>query len=176
VQILGAKEQGVDAIERRWLTVPRALGFVYHQENVLLMKRAPHRRIFPDRYNGVGGHIERNEDPAEAIKREIEEETGLAVRDIHLRGIHHIDAGAEAGIIMFVFTAISDTADFVDPGIEGTLHWIEKQSVLSVDLVEDLPQILPRILQMTETDMPYFAHVSYDENDQIQIRFNDQVI
>lgn len=168
---LGAKEQGADATDNRWLTIPRALCFVMHGEDILLMKRGPHRRIFPNRYNGVGGHIERDEDPLTAAVREIKEETGLDVDNVMLRGIHHIDAGATTGIMMFVFTAEAAQSAFDDPGIEGTLHWVSKNAVLDLDLVEDLPIILPKILAMQPADPPYFAHISYDDTDTIQINF-----
>lgn len=165
---MGAKEQGADATQNRWITIPRTLCFIFNEDDILLMKRAPRRRVFPNRYNGVGGHIERDEDPYTSAIREMKEETGLDVHSVTLRGIHNIDAGAESGILMFTFTAISDSRDFVDDGREGTLHWIPKQEALSLDLVEDLPYILPRVL---ENSAPYFVHVSYDENDQIRMRF-----
>jgi len=167
---MGAHDQGVDATNNRWLTIPRALCFVQHGNNVLLMKRAAHRRVFPNCYNGVGGHIERDESPYQAIVREIEEETGLTVENVRLRGIHNIDAGGESGIIMFVFTAQSQTANFIDPGDEGTLHWIASEDVLSLDLVEDLPYILPRVFDESPL---YYAHVSYDTDDKLVIQFDE---
>lgn len=166
---MGANEQGADATTGRWLTIPRTLCFVMNGDDVLLMKRAAHRRVFPNRYNGVGGHIEKNEDPYTGALREIREETGLDVRDLRLRGVHHIDAGADTGILMFVFTANSNSRDVTDSSDEGTLHWIPRRKIMEIDLVEDLPYILPRILSMSDADAPYFAYVSYDTADQIQI-------
>src|SRR5262245_52850594 len=72
---MGAVEQGANATQNRWLTIPRTLCFVLNGNDVLLMKRAPHKRVFPNRYNGVGGHIERDEDPLASARREIKEET-----------------------------------------------------------------------------------------------------
>ena len=171
---LGADQQGVTEIDGRWLTIPRTLCFVRYKGEVLLMKRSPTRRIFPNLYNGVGGHIERWEDPYQAATREILEETGLEVRDLRLRGIHNIDVGADNGIMMFVFTATTNTSDFVDPGVEGTLHWIPVESIDTLDLVEDLPFVLPRILAMRLNDPPYYAHVSYDDSDTIRIQFSNE--
>ncbi|MEL6271862.1 MAG: hypothetical protein AAFR22_18795, partial [Chloroflexota bacterium] len=51
---MGAKEQGADATQGRWLVIPRTLCFVLNGDDVLLMKRAAHRRVFPNRYNGAG--------------------------------------------------------------------------------------------------------------------------
>jgi len=167
---VGAHEQGANAVAGRWLTIPRTLCFVLNGDDVLLMKRAAHKRVFPNRYNGVGGHIERDEDPMTSARREILEETGLNVTDVRLRAIYNIDAGEATGILLFVFTAASQIRETTANG-EGTLHWVHRSTLLDLDLVEDLPHILPRILDMQPGDPPLFVHVSYDETDQIQMRF-----
>ena len=169
---MGANEQGANATQGRWLTIPRTLCFVTNGDDVLLMRRASHKRVFPNQYNGVGGHVERDEDIYASAKREILEETGLHVDNLHLRAVYNIDAGEEIGIVLFVFTGISQSRD-VTANDEGTLHWIPKHSVTQFDLVEDLPVILPRILEMQDSDVPLFVHVSYDD-DCIQMRFADQ--
>ncbi len=170
---MGAAEQGANAIDGRWLVIPRTLCFVTNGDDVLLLKRAAHKRVFPNQYNGVGGHIERNEDPLTSARREIREETGLDVRDVRLRAVHNIDAKEQTGIVLFIFTAISDGRDVIDTD-EGTLHWIPRGQVLNYDLVEDLPFILPRVLDMGTADLPLFVHVSYDEDDCIRLRFAEQ--
>jgi 8-oxo-dGTP diphosphatase len=167
---MGANEQGANATEGRWLTIPRTLCFVINGDDVLLMRRAPHKRIFPNQYNGVGGHIERDEDPITSAKREILEETGLTVHDVKLRAVYNIDAGEATGIVLFVFTALSGSRDAI-ANDEGTLHWIPKSMVTQFDLVEDLPIILPRILDMQDNDAPLFVHVSYDDDDCIRMQF-----
>jgi len=167
---MGANQQGADATQNRWLTIPRTLCFVLNGSDVLLMKRAPHKRVFPNQYNGVGGHIERDEDPLTSAKREILEETGLAVSDLQLRAVYNVDAKASTGIVLFVFIAKSDSRE-VTANEEGTLHWIPQNEVAQYDLVEDLPIILPRVLGMGELDEPLFVHVSYDKQDRIRMRF-----
>jgi 8-oxo-dGTP diphosphatase len=168
---LGKREQGADAVDNRWLVIPRTLCFVRNGDDILLMKRAAHRRVFPNRYNGVGGHIERDEDPFTSARREIKEETGLDVRELRLCAVYNIDAGEATGILLFVFTALSDSREFRDPGIEGRLHWIARDRVMQLDLVEDLPQLLPRVLAQRADDAPLFVHVSYTAEDVIQMRF-----
>lgn len=167
---MGAGEQGAEATQGRWLTIPRTLCFVTNGDDVLLMKRAVHKRVFPNRYNGIGGHIERDEDPLTGALREITEETGLTARDVRLRAVHNIDAGENTGIVLFVFTAVSDVREVV-ANSEGTLHWIPRSEILNLDLVEDLPFILPRILAMGTDDAPLFVHTGYDANDHIVMRF-----
>lgn len=170
---MGANEQGADATQGRWLTIPRTLCFVLNGNDVLLMKRAAHKRVFPNRYNGVGGHIERDEDPLTSARREILEETGLTVHRLRLGAVYNIDAGTTGGIVLFVFTGYADQRE-VSANDEGTLHWIPRDAVLALDLVEDIPHILPRILAQSDSDQPLFVHVSYDDADTLHMRFAEE--
>lgn len=170
---MGAQDQGANATQGRWLVIPRTLCFVLNGEDVLLMKRAANRRVFPNRYNGVGGHIERDEDPATSARREISEETGLIVRDLRLRGIHNINAGESTGIMLFVFTANADSRETIDSD-EGTLHWVSYEQALKLDLVEDLALILPNLFGKRDDSAPWFAHVTYDDGDNIRLRYAEE--
>ncbi len=167
---MGAHGQGANASGGRWLTIPRTLSFVRSGDGVLLMKRGAHKRVFPNLYNGLGGHIERDEDPLTSARREIEEECGLQVRDLRLRAIHNIDAGEATGIILFVFTAWSESR-VVHDSDEGTLHWVEMSEVAGLELVEDVLEILTRVLALADGVPPLYAHVSYDAADQIVMRY-----
>lgn len=170
---MGAQAQGASATGQRWLTVNRTLILITNGDHVLLMKRALTKRIFPGYYNGVGGHIERDEDPLSCAVREIREETGLTVHRVRFRGVYNIDAGDANGIVLFIFTAESNTRDviFCD---EGTLEWIPLDAVQRLNLVEDLPLIWPRLFGEQVSESPFFAHVSYDRNDQIVMRFAEE--
>jgi 8-oxo-dGTP diphosphatase len=164
---MGAHDQGADAVQGRWLTIPRTLTFIFNSGDVLLMKRAAHKRVFPNRYNGVGGHIERDEDPYTSARRELREETGLDV-PLMLRAVHQIDTGVSSGIMLFVFTGESSTREVASDDREGTLHWVSLASLDQYDLVEDIALMLPRI---TAAHAPLFAHVSYDAHDTIVMRY-----
>lgn len=168
---MGANEQGANATEGRWLVIPRTLCFVLNGDDVLLMKRAPTRRVFPNRYNGLGGHVERGESPAACARREILEESGLHVHTLRLRGVYNIDAGEDTGIVLYIYTAISDSRSATADEREGTLHWVHKDAAPALDLVEDLPLILPRVLAADDCTPPFSAHLSYDEADQLNLRF-----
>ncbi|MBR61275.1 MAG: hypothetical protein CL904_01250 [Dehalococcoidia bacterium] len=56
-----------------------ATGFVINNNSLLLHWHSKVQSWLPP-----GGHIEANEDPVEALKREVLEETGLAVEVIHM--------------------------------------------------------------------------------------------
>ncbi len=168
---MGAKEQGADAIAGRWITIPRTLCFITQGDDILLLKRGTHKRVFPGRYNGVGGHIERHEDPQTSAIREMHEETGLVVTDVRFRGVIHVDAGADrSGIMVFVFSAEATSRDFTNSD-EGTLEWVPRDQVQHLPLVEDLPVLIPLLFDRPAEDRPFFAHASYDEHDELRLIF-----
>lgn len=166
---MGAEGQGASAIEQRWLMTARSLSFIRCGDELLLLKRGAHKRVFPNQYNGLGGFIERNEDPLSSAKREILEESDLVVDNLRLVAIHHIDASAQTGILLFVFVGELGQKQALPETPEGVLEWVKVTDLSHYDLVEDLPLILPRYLE--HQSAPLFAHVSYDANDQIQIRY-----
>jgi len=170
---MGAADQGADAASGRWMAIPRTLCFVTSDGDVLLIKRAAHKRIFPGRYNGLGGHLERDEDPRSGAIREIREETGLSVRDVRLRGISNVDAGQSVGILLFTFTAVSDSRVLADCD-EGMLEWVPIADAHNLPLVEDLPILLRRLFGPDASDVPFFAHVWYDSSDQMMITFAEE--
>lgn len=170
---MGAKDQGADATEGRWLTINRSLCFVTYGADILLLKRAPHKRVYPDRYNGVGGHIERDEDPLSGAIREIREETRLDITNVRFCGVIQVDAGADNGIMVFVFSAEATSRHFTDSP-EGRLAWVPRDRLDDLPLVEDLPALLPLIFDPGSdeaTRLPFFAHSSYDAYDQLIMRF-----
>lgn len=167
---MGAKDQGADATAGRWLTVPRTLCFITSGDDVLLIKRGLRKRIFPGCYNGVGGHLERDEDPLSGAIREMQEETGLHVSNVRFRGTIHVDAGAETGILVFVFSAEAASREVI-ANDEGTLEWVHRDQIDDLPLVEDLPVLIPLIFDGDDSAPPFFAHASYDEHDEQVLLF-----
>lgn len=156
----------------RYQLIPRVLCFVTHGREVLLIKGAAAKRVWPNKHNGVGGHVERGEDFRSAARREIAEETGLAVRDLIFRGAVNIDADQHVGIGLFVFTAVADDKNTVASG-EGSLEWIAFDRIGEVDLVEDLPELLPRVLAMGDDEPPFFARYGYDAEGKLKAEFGN---
>jgi 8-oxo-dGTP diphosphatase len=126
---MGRSDQGIQASAGRYLVIPRVLTFLFNGSDVLLLKGAPTKRIWANRYNGVGGHIEAHEDVYTAALRETREETGLDLSHLDLRGIinidagHQDDAGARTGIMLFVFSGRSPSRQ-TRPSREGALEWV----------------------------------------------------
>jgi 8-oxo-dGTP diphosphatase len=173
---MGHKDQGVTGSVQRYQTIPRTLCFILHRQDVLLLKGAPDKRLWANRYNGVGGHVERDEDVHMAALREIREETGWRAEDIQglrLRGIINVDAGdPHTGIMIFCFTARA-LRRATRASEEGTLEWVPRSELLNYPLVEDLPILLPRLLSLPEDAPLLFGHYSYDQHDQLVVRLGE---
>lgn len=160
-------------VDDRYKVFPRTLCLVTHEDSVLLLRGAPDKRIWPNLYNGVGGHVESNEDVRTSALREIKEETGLEVHDVRLRGVINIPTAVRnTGVLLFIFTAVAAGRE-VHPSEEGALKWVAADCVTGLELVEDLPTLLPRLLAMRPDEAPFFAHYRYDEDDQLVVTFRD---
>lgn len=169
---MGKADQRI--VEGRHTVVPRTLCFIVSAGRVLLLRGASDKALWPNLYNGVGGHVEPREDVFTAALREIREETGVRVDHLQLRGVINIPSAVEGiGVMLFVFTASASSRE-AQPSREGAVEWIAIDEVQQLDLVEDLPELLPFVLSMDEGDAPFFAYYEYDEHDQLQIRFADQ--
>ena len=156
----------------RYTLIPRTLIFLTHQDHILLIKGAPHKRLWANLYNGIGGHVERGEDLLTAAKRELVEETGLTDVKLWLCGTITIDTNDNPGIVIFVFRG-DCVAGELKESIEGTLAWVSLDHVFSLPLVEDLYQLLPRVLKTPIDSRNFSALYSYDECDQLIVRFSD---
>ncbi len=167
-----ATDQGVSVSSHRFQIIPRVLCFVRHGADLLLIRGAPTKRIWANKYNGLGGHIERGESPTAAARREIREESGLSVSDLRLRGVVTIDAGEPVGIGLYVYTARAETRAVVASG-EGQLEWVPGDAVTSRDLVEDLSTLIPKLLGLADDAPPFSAHYHYDDAGHLLIGFDD---
>lgn len=169
----GTREPG----RQRHLVAPRTLVFltstnpVTGVDEVLLLKGAPHKRLWADKYNGLGGHVEANEDIHTAAVREVWEEAGIAVERLTLRGVVNIDAGYDEygqrpGVLMFVFVGAA-TDRSLWASAEGAPEWVAVDALRDLPLVDDLYELLPRALARKF----FYGHYTPDAEGMMQYAF-----
>ena len=152
----------------RYAVIPRTLTFLTRPGEVLLQRVPPGRGAWAGLYNGVGGHVERGEDPLTSAHREVREESGLTA-DLTLRGVVLVDTGEAIGIGLYVFHGESPSGQ-LQPGPEGSLEWVAFADLPNRPLVEDLRVLLPRVVGAD--DSPIFSAVyRHSEGGRLNIQF-----
>jgi 8-oxo-dGTP diphosphatase len=155
----------------RYKFIPRVLVFLTRGNEVLLIKRGADRAVFPNQYNGLGGHVEKGESVLEAARREVEEESGLTPGDLWLCAVVAIDTGdSDTGIVMWVFRGEADGEP--RPSTEGEIAWMPVSRIGELDMVEDIPALLPKVLAMKRDDAPLWGKYTYDEAGKLKMHFD----
>lgn len=163
-------DQGLDA--RRYAVIPRTLIFVRRGDRYLLLHGSASKRLWAEKLNGIGGHIEPGEDCLAAARRELLEEAGLAL-DLWLCGTILVDTGSNPGVCLFVFLGECDQAQAA-ASPEGATAWIPLDDLGEYPVVEDLPAILARVHRMHRGQDPFSARSYYDRRDRLVLRFDAQ--
>ncbi len=178
-----ADEQGVrEPGKRRYQAIPRTLILLTRHNptsgarEILLIQGAPTKRLWANRYNGLGGHVEANEDVLAAARRELREETGLEDIALTLRGVVNIDTGADEqgprpGVLMFVLVGEVGEGDTrsLQPGPEGRPEWLPVARLDDYPLMDDLYALIP--LALGEGPL-FYGHYAPRANGSMAYHFN----
>lgn len=85
---------------------------------------------------GLGGKIENGESPEECVIREVEEESGLVIKNPELRGILTFPQFAkDEDWYVFLYTASEFEGELIESN-EGNLKWIDNDQVLELKMSE----------------------------------------
>lgn len=160
-------DQGVS--RDRYMLIPRVLIFVTRGDAFLLLKGASSKRLWANRYNGLGGHVEPGEDILCAARRELYEEAGL-IADLRLCGTLMVDTRENPGIGIFILAGECSMGE-PRPSPEGTLHWMNVETIDGLPGVDDLPRLVRHIRGMKRESPPFSARSFYDESGCLQLEF-----
>lgn len=162
--------QGFD--NKRFQVIPRVLIFVFRDEKeVLLIKGSPTKKIWANKYNGIGGHVEPRETIKQAALRELKEESGIFDLPLAFCGNLIIDLEAGRGIQLFVFKGAYSGQQLTDSS-EGKLEWIKVPGLEGINVVEDLPVLIPKVLSYKLGMDPFWGISYFDDNGRLNISFD----
>jgi len=148
----------------RYKLIPRTLIFIFDDaERVLLIEGTPQKRLWPDAFNAIGGHIESGEDILDAAYRELEEETGITEIPLQYCGQIMIDVRDDLGVGLFLFRGIY-LEGRLKSSPEGNLFWKRIDSLNEIKIVEDLIYLLPKVYKYKIGDPLIIGKYCYDKS------------
>lgn len=99
------------------------------------------------KWNGLGGKFESGESPEECAIREIEEESGLLVKNLKLKGIITFPMFDDKDDwYVFIFTSDEFTGSLIDSK-EGDLKWIPNEKLTDINLWEGDKFFIPWLFE-----------------------------
>ena len=135
------------------------LCYIEKDDKYLMLHRVKKEKdVNKDKWIGIGGHFEIGESPEECLLREVREETGLTLTGFSFRGIVTFSALGWPTEYMCLYTADQFEGTLTECD-EGTLEWVEKDRLMSLNLWEG-DKIFFRLLL---ENAPFFSlKLSYD--------------
>ncbi|MEE9118675.1 MAG: 8-oxo-dGTP diphosphatase [Calditrichia bacterium] len=111
------------------------LCYLRQNNKTLMIHRVKKKNdIHQDKWNGLGGKFHPGETPEECVIREIEEESGLRIRNPKLKGfLTFPEFSASEDWYVFVFVATQFEGKMID-STEGNLQWIDNDQLLNLNL------------------------------------------
>lgn len=105
-----------------------------------------------------GGHVELGESIVDAVIREMQEETGLTVDNPKLCGVKQFPISGENGesgrYLVFLFVADMFSGEVISSA-EGAMHWVKKEDLGKVNLVNDFKELLEVMLDENLSEFQY---------------------
>jgi 8-oxo-dGTP diphosphatase len=150
--------------------IPVTLTLLRCGERVLLLRYPASKDRFPGQWSLPGGHVEPGEDVRAAARREVREEAEVDPGPLRLRAVVHEPGLLGRTYLLFVFDGEVDPAQVfggVRAAPEGEIRWFAREEIPWAEVVADLRETLPRLL---DSDAVLFGVQEFDGSDR-PIRF-----
>lgn len=140
------------------------LGFVIspdRQKTLLVHRTARRNDAHYNKYNGLGGKMQSNEEVVSCLKREIMEEAGITCEEIKLRGIINWTGFGPDGEdwLGFIFRIDRFSGTPFTENEEGTLSWVHIDRLGELPMWEGdrffLPMVFDNDPRIFHGHMPY---------------------
>lgn len=120
------------------------------------------------KWNGLGGKFEQGESPEECAIREIEEESGLKVKSVKMKGFITFPLfDGKDDWYVFLFTADEFEGELINSP-EGHLEWIQNDRINEINLWEGDKIFIPWLFQ----DKFFSAKFNYENGKYISHSVN----
>jgi 8-oxo-dGTP diphosphatase len=137
----------------KWAT----LCYVRHGGQTLMLHRIKKQGdMHKGKWNGLGGKFMPGETPEACVIREVQEESGLLLREPEMRGLLTFPRfNNDEDWYAFVFVAREFTGTLIDSA-EGVLQWIDDDKLIDLELWEGDKVFIPWL------DQPGFFSARFD--------------
>ena len=151
------------------------LGYVLSPDSSSVLMVHRNARIEDEhlgKYNGLGGKLEADEDVAAGMVREIQEEAGIVVTGMELRGTVSWPGFGKNGEdwLGFIFLITAFTGTPPDQNVEGDLEWIPRDELMSLPMWEGDRHFLPLVFDADPR--PFHGVMPYREGRMVSWRFS----
>ncbi|ASS75859.1 hypothetical protein CIG75_13330 [Tumebacillus algifaecis] len=152
------------------------LAFLFNGDDVLMIHRGAHKKIWPNKWSGVGGNVETHEyqNLAESVLREIREETGITpeqVIDLSQRYLIFRQWDDELRQL-YVYFGRTTTREIIQTD-EGVLKWISRNEWLDLDLIPTNRVMIEHYLQHEQERTVFMSVHTDDDSSPNWIRMNN---
>jgi len=154
-------------IYTNYKTILSVNALIYAEGKLLLLKRAADKKVDPNKYHGVGGKVEPHEDFLTALRREIEEETGIKdLQSIRLYSVtQHPYPPTDSEWVNLYFTVTLEKMVKVPTTEDGEFFWVDSKEALQLPTPTDIHKYLEILSK--DPNAFIFGFFDHDKNGEI---------